>query len=649
MNSEVDRLLEKIKSAPEIRADMIDDMNSLATLQINNDLTAAYELSISAITYAVTISYQEGEAAALMNAATCAVKRRDYTEAIALYYRTLAIRKSQRDRQGIATIHTKLGNTKLRAGDYTSALEHYDTAIRLLQDSGDKLAVADLFANSGIIHGFQGNYALALKSHLQALKIFEPLNEQARMASSYTNIGFIYTDQLNYDNALKMFERALGIRQTQDDIMAVSDILVNIGLVYQGQQRYQEALEVHNRALKMRENLGDSAKLAVSYSNLGNIYRFLQENQMALDYYIKALELSQQVNDKRIMLQSYINLGELYYEQMKHTEAHRYLEAAVLLAEETGLKNQLRRAYELSSMLYAQEENYEKAYKYNLLFVKLDREVSNSEISVQMAQMSLRHEMEQNERAAEIEKVKNAELQKANDLLAIYVRRLEGSNDELNQFAHVASHDLREPLRMIHSYLKLLHQGLGDMASDTQKQFFRFALDGADRMEAMILDLLRLAKVDADPKIEPISLEQVTQDVKNNLQLLLNEKKGLILTDDLPQIKADRAQMLQLFQNIIGNGLKYNENIKPTIVIRHIYKDTHMEISLSDNGIGIPQEYREKAFQIFKRLPTERKYEGSGIGLAICKKIVDSMGGSISIEENPGGGTIFQILLPIHQ
>jgi signal transduction histidine kinase len=647
MNSDIQLLTERLNAAPEITVEVVDAMNGLALLYMDTDPAAAADMSASAIAHAHALGYQQGEATALLNAGLCASRRRDYTEALVLYQRSLDIKTALNDEAGIASVHTKIGNAKLRAGDYASALNHYSTAIEILKDSDDRLAVADLYANSGIIHGFQGNYSLALRSHLQALSTYEPLNELSRMASSYSNIGFVYTDQQNFDEALKMFQRALDIRQNTDDIMAVSDTLVNIGLVYQGQLKYDESLEVHLRALKMREANGDSAKIAVSFSNLGNIYKALGQNDMALNYYQQALSLSEKVNDKRVMLQSYNNLGELYFELKKSTEAHRYLALAVKLAEETGLKNQLRKAYEFLSMLYAQEEDYKQAYKHQLLYAKLDREISNSEVSVQMAQMSLRHEMEQNERAAEIEKSKNAELQKANELLAVYVHRLEVSNDELNQFAHVASHDLREPLRMISSYLGLLEKGLSEKTTDMQKQFFSFAIDGAKRMEILIYDLLQLAKVDADPKIETVSLQKVAEEIKNNLEILLREKNGRILANGLPDIMADKTQMLQLFQNIIGNGIKYNESEQPTILISHLIANSELTLTISDNGIGIPYDYRESAFQIFKRVPTTRKYEGSGIGLAICKKIVEGMNGSITIGENQDGGTLFTIKMPL--
>ena len=142
-------------------------------------------------------------------------------------------------------------------------------------------------------------------------------------------------------------------------------------------------------------------------------------------------------------------------------------------------------------------------------------------------------------------------------------------------------------------------------------------------------------------------LPTIVIEVRNNLEILLAEKNAQIISSPLPDIMADRTQVMQLFQNIIGNGIKYNENPQPTITIDYQVRDADALLSIADNGIGIPADYREKAFQIFQRVPTAKQYQGTGIGLAICKKIVDGLGGTIAIDDNTGGGTVFYITMPL--
>jgi signal transduction histidine kinase len=200
---------------------------------------------------------------------------------------------------------------------------------------------------------------------------------------------------------------------------------------------------------------------------------------------------------------------------------------------------------------------------------------------------------------------------------------------------------------MISAYITLLQRSFKDNLSAPQTEFIGFVSDAAQRMDQLITDLLRLAKVDANPRIEVVKLQGTVEEIKLNLEVLIKEKNAFIICPDLPEILADRTMIRQLFQNIIGNGIKYNESGKPVIVIKHSIRKNEFEISISDNGIGIPEHQRERAFQIFNRLPTSKEYPGSGIGLAICKKIVESMEGKIFIEDNPTGGTVFRMIFPL--
>ena len=227
-----------------------------------------------------------------------------------------------------------------------------------------------------------------------------------------------------------------------------------------------------------------------------------------------------------------------------------------------------------------------------------------------------------------------------------YIERLETSNHELRQFAVVASHDLREPLRMVSTYVKLMQLSMGDLANETQKQFMQLAMDGAERMERMINDLLCLATLDQHPKIEDIVLNDIISDINWNLQILLDERNAKIISDGLTTIRGDKTLITQLFQNLISNGIKYNESKEPTVTITCEDQGTMVEICVSDNGIGIPEKYKENVFKVFQRAPGARQYQGAGIGLAICQKIIDTMNGSISIHDNPNGGTLFKIEIP---
>ena len=425
MNAEIKELEEKIAAITDVSPAKVDWMNRLAFLQFEINPVTTFEISQQAIVLAQEINYKAGEAQGMLYAGMSASAQRRYDEALRFYEHVKKIRLELADEEGLAVVHAKLGNTKLYSGNYPEALQHYKAAIIIREQMNDVMSAADLYTNSGIIHGFQGNHLLALQSHLQALKTYEQAKDISRIASSSNNIGLIYLDQKNFEEALKMFERALEIRKEKNDLKAVSDLLNNIGMVYRAENKFHEALEFYQQAQRLREKLGDKAKLGSSYSNIGKVYKDLKQHSIAIGYYETAFELFKESNEKRGVVQSYLNLGEIFLEKQDYGKATEFLENAVKSANETGLKNYLRDALQSLSSLFAIQKNFEKAYETYVEYTSVDKEISNADTSKQIAQMSVRHEIEQKDREAEIERIKNVELKKAYDSLDVEKKRSE--------------------------------------------------------------------------------------------------------------------------------------------------------------------------------------------------------------------------------
>jgi len=230
-------------------------------------------------------------------------------------------------------------------------------------------------------------------------------------------------------------------------------------------------------------------------------------------------------------------------------------------------------------------------------------------------------------------------------------RRLEGANKELQDFVYVASHDLREPLRKISSFGTLLHDSLKGKLDDDQQENLGFMIDGAQRMQDMIDALLSYSRLTTRAKpLQQVFLDEVIENLKKlELATLLDETRGTInIPEPLPPVQADPFQMNQLFQNLIGNGLKFHQKgVPPEIIIRaHGVDNKMIQIEVEDNGIGIDEKYHEQLFVMFKRLHSPAQYDGTGIGLAICKKIVERHGGNIGVKSTPGKGSTFWFTLP---
>lgn len=225
---------------------------------------------------------------------------------------------------------------------------------------------------------------------------------------------------------------------------------------------------------------------------------------------------------------------------------------------------------------------------------------------------------------------------------------LEYSNKELEQFAYVASHDLQEPLRMVASYTQLLAKRYGDKLDNDAHDFINFAVDGAKRMQTLINDLLAFSRLGTRKKpFCRIDLNEVVSQVLKNLEFSIKESNAIISVDTLPEISCDKTQLEQVFQNLISNAIKFRGDKKPEITIDVIESGTNWQISVRDNGIGFNPDYSEKIFIIFQRLHGKDKYTGTGIGLALCRKIVERHGGKIWTESAQGEGSTFYFTLPI--
>jgi PAS domain S-box-containing protein len=223
------------------------------------------------------------------------------------------------------------------------------------------------------------------------------------------------------------------------------------------------------------------------------------------------------------------------------------------------------------------------------------------------------------------------------------IEELNRSNEELEQFAYVASHDLQEPLRMVASYTQLLGKRYKGKLDSDADEFIAFAVDGANRMQRLIQDLLTYSRVGKRGlELLDVSSDRALRQAVVNLRGAIEESGAFVTHDPLPQVMADEVQLVQLFQNLVGNAIKYQGPGAPHIHISAVKDGASRWIfSVKDDGLGIDSQFFERIFGMFQRLHKRDEFEGTGMGLAICKKIVERHGGNISVESKPGLGSTF--------
>jgi signal transduction histidine kinase len=232
--------------------------------------------------------------------------------------------------------------------------------------------------------------------------------------------------------------------------------------------------------------------------------------------------------------------------------------------------------------------------------------------------------------------------------LAEKVDELARSNADLEQFAYVASHDLQEPLRMVTAYTQLLAERYRGKLDDNADKFIGYAIEGAQRMQVLIQDLLAFSRVGRKEACESVECNAVMKDVLQTLAAAIQESGAVVTHGELPAVWADRTQVAQVFQNLIGNAIKFRGKEPPLVSVQAEKAGQQWRFSVSDNGIGIAPEYAENIFVVFQRLHARTEYPGNGIGLAICKKIVEHSGGKIWVDSQAGSGSSFKFTVPCH-
>lgn len=225
-------------------------------------------------------------------------------------------------------------------------------------------------------------------------------------------------------------------------------------------------------------------------------------------------------------------------------------------------------------------------------------------------------------------------------------QKLEKANRELEAFAYVASHDLQEPLRKIQTFTSLLFDANRDAFDERSKGYAQRIDHSVQRMRGLIGDVLSLSTIPESITLEPVNLQEVVQQAVDELDLKIAERNAEVTIDELPAVIGNKSYLVQLFTNLLSNGLKFNDKGTPRLAVRGWRQGEVTYVEVSDNGIGFSTENYQKIFEAFQRLHDRSEYEGTGIGLAICKKIIDVHKGQITVESEPGNGTTFRIELP---
>lgn len=510
---------------------------------------------------------------------------------------------------------------------------------------GDNTMQASALKMAGVNYNFTGELTHAREAYSDGIKVLEhsgKLNEAAKnvLASLYYNLFTLYREFEIDSTRLQYIETAHRLFTETENKQGLARCYISYANHYPGIKNTDKALDYHNRARDLFKEIGDTRGEGNCEINIGFRLCVNSEFVDGMQHLERGTDLLKLSGSVFYIFNAYHNIAEAYRLQKKYEQALKYYQLAESLSLNSQLKLNMALLYQTWALTLEEQGDFEGALNLHKKYVIEKEKAYHFDKSSAVSDTRMLFELEERKRESAFLKKKNAEIEE-------YTRKLETSNYELRQFAHVASHDLKEPLRMVTMYMQLLERKTKEKLDMEEKQYLYFAKEGANRMYDLIRSLLELSKIKSVLKTEAVDLNDVLKEVKEFLQPEINAKKLTITCTGLPEVTAGKVYMVQLFENLISNAAKFNNNPRPQLEISYLRADNYYYFSFCDNGIGIPEKYRARVFEIFQRLHFRNEYEGTGIGLTMCKKIVEQLNGRIWIEEGKLGGSNIRFTIPV--
>ncbi len=528
--------------------------------------------------------------------------------------------------------------------EFDKAIEYTNEIIEGLDNEADAEAKSEFYRRLGLNYDYIGELILANQAYDASVRLLEDRKGMSEtgfltLARSLFNESIIYGD-LGLETLKRDYlHRAFGYFQKANYEPGICRCYISFGVDAYEKKEMEKSISYYEKAIAIAEEINDLPPYCIGMGNLGIVYADLGEKEKAINCSLSSIKRVKNQTNKHFELNIYQMSGRVYQVLGDFEQADYWFAEADRIYTEMGKVLDNFELFKYWAETLHSLGRFDEAYQKLTRFVQQKDELHKLNKQAELSDATLRFQYEEGKKEQELLKKKNAEIEE-------YAHRLEMSNFELNQFAHVASHDLKEPLRMISNYSQLLEKALRDTLADDHKDYLFYINDGARRLMNVIQSLLQLSKIESAQKKNFVPMGEVVEDVKKALQINIVERNADVSSASLPNVFADRIYVAQLMQNLVGNAIKYNTSPNPKIEISCRERDNAYCFEVADNGIGIQPQYREKVFIIFQRLHSRNEYDGTGIGLAICKKIVDTMNGKIWVEDSPLGGAKFCFTIP---
>lgn len=611
---------------------------------------------------------------------------------VVVYLDSLAVLLNKESKtEFLPDIYVRIGYAHFRSNQNNLALDNFFKVLSM--DASDEVQ-ADALKLISKVYRSLSNFNLAHEYVIKSAVLHDKLNDQEGLCGDYYDLGTLFFYQGNNKEALMNYRKAQSIAVRNGLKVMVFNTISALGSTYEKMGRGEMALDLYHEALLLANEMQYSSGISYALHNLGSGYANIGEYSKALSYFEKALKNKNIKTDKWGAAGTYLSIGKSLTELKEYKEAEVNLKTAARISKELNSKSRmaeveqaLAKLYKVTGQIYMEEKSL-------IRYIELRDSILNEETLTKIGGRKFAYEMQKKEKEifllqkqAEVleskqkianlrnqigvlvatfvgitalfffvnyrrQKALTAELQGKNEEISQITEKikvqnhlLEQSNTELKNFAYVASHDLKEPLRMVNSFSGLLNKRYDTVLDDRGREYMYYITDAVERMEQLLDDLLNYSRLNTSTQApEIVKTGNVAAAVKMNLTSRIEEKGAEVIIpfDKMPNITGYKLQFSQLLQNLIANGLKFHDGSRsPEVIVDVQERSKDYLFSIKDNGIGISENNKKKIFEMFTRLHTRQEFEGTGIGLSTCKKIVERHGGKIWVESVKGEGSTF--------
>lgn len=637
--------LKIILSETDDQRQKVDRLNEISYAYRRISLSEMIDFAQQARTLATTYNYKEGLAVALKNIGNGHLKTGSPPDTCIYYYKqAIQVAKQVNDYYTQAASLNNIGLLATVQGNHNMGIEHFHEAIVLfdaqVKDESKISLKALILANLGFSYFGLEEYRKAFTYQKEAIELAEkydikfiPSQYMDDLARSAANMG-------DYEQAEEYYQNAIVLQTETGDYESIIHTFLHFLEMKMEQQKYDEAEDLGQKAVALAAERDFPILLVDGLNKLSEIARLTNKVDEAVVYADSALQLSKEIFNFKHEQTAAFQLAQAmaikgdYFGAFNNLTAHLEITDRIAKDEKSAITMEIEAKYQNriyeQKVQYLEDRQQEQRKNIKLLIgLIIMTLLSLGVISVYLYKRNQSNRIIQN---------KNRVLEK-------YITY----NLQLENFAYIASHDLKSPLRNVVSFSQLLSRRISDRLSVEEKEYFDFIIAGTKEMSTLIDDLLNYSVVQREKlNIEKIKVDELINSILRRNQPIIEEEKAIVKADLPPVIiDGDPIKLTQLLQNLLQNGLKFHQpGQAPVVEVNFLEQDKEYRFEVKDYGIGIENQYFDKVFMIFKRLHTKKEYEGTGIGLAICKKIVEQHGGKIWIESQKNESTSFFFTLP---